>query len=131
MRRIGVLVAIFRAAEGVATSTTAGKPMGKRLLQAAWYSTSDNTSVRQHHWFTSPSSNNKFVDQPARAAPGAHTIGGTMLFSVATSVVSEEVQAKESVQPKLRPNDVVLYQYEACPFCNKVKGIHFTRFILY
>ncbi|CAA2989554.1 GDSL esterase lipase EXL3-like [Olea europaea subsp. europaea] len=47
---------------------------------------------------------------------------GTMLFSVAATTLAEEVHAKEHVQSKFRPNDVVLYQYEACPFCNKVKA---------
>ncbi|KAL0432335.1 UNVERIFIED_CONTAM: Prostaglandin E synthase 2 [Sesamum latifolium] len=45
-----------------------------------------------------------------------------MLFSVAATTLVEEVHAKEPVQSKFRPKDVVLYQYEACPFCNKVKA---------
>nr|XP_016510195.1 PREDICTED: prostaglandin E synthase 2-like [Nicotiana tabacum] len=45
-----------------------------------------------------------------------------MLFSVAATALTEEVHAKEAVPPELRPKDIVLYQYEACPFCNKVKA---------
>lgn len=33
-----------------------------------------------------------------------------------------EVYAKEPQPPEVVPKDVVLYQYEACPFCNKVKA---------
>ncbi|KAK2998213.1 hypothetical protein RJ639_023032 [Escallonia herrerae] len=34
----------------------------------------------------------------------------------------QEAYAKEPPSPELVPKDVVLYQYEACPFCNKVKA---------
>lgn len=37
--------------------------------------------------------------------------------------MTQEVYAKEPPQPKeFLPKEVVLYQYEACPFCNKVKA---------
>lgn len=49
-------------------------------------------------------------------------LAGTMFFSVAASV-ADDVHAKETVS--FSPNQVVLYQYEACPFCNKVKGANF------
>lgn len=39
----------------------------------------------------------------------------------ATSI-SQEVLAKEKLPHELLPKDVVLYQYETCPFCNKVKA---------
>ncbi|CAN0906193.1 Prostaglandin E synthase 2 [Linum grandiflorum] len=45
---------------------------------------------------------------------------GTMFFSVAASSMTQDVRAKEL--PKFIPKDLVLYQYEACPFCNKVKA---------
>lgn len=46
-----------------------------------------------------------------------------MFFSVAASSLAQEAQAKEAPPvEKLMPKDVVLYQYEACPFCNKVKA---------
>ncbi|XP_074279103.1 uncharacterized protein LOC141604585 [Silene latifolia] len=45
-----------------------------------------------------------------------------LLFSAAAAAttLSQEAYAKE--QPLHKFNDVVLYQYEACPFCNKVKA---------
>lgn len=53
----------------------------------------------------------------------ARGVTGTVFFSVAASSLAQEVQAKESPPvEKLMPKDVVLYQYEACPFCNKVKA---------
>ena len=56
----------------------------------------------------------------------ARGVTGTVFFSVAASSLAQEVQAKESPPvEKLMPKDVVLYQYEACPFCNKVKGTLF------
>ncbi|EPS70745.1 hypothetical protein M569_04015, partial [Genlisea aurea] len=47
---------------------------------------------------------------------------GTMLFSVAATTLMGEAHAKEPVQTKFLAREVVLYQYEACPFCNKVKA---------
>lgn len=53
----------------------------------------------------------------------ARGVTGTMFFSVAASSLAQEAQAKEApLVEKLMPKDVVLYQYEACPFCNKVKA---------
>lgn len=53
----------------------------------------------------------------------ARGVTGTMFFSVAASSLAQEAQAKEAPPvEKLMPKDVVLYQYEACPFCNKVKA---------
>ncbi|KAK9269815.1 hypothetical protein L1049_025388 [Liquidambar formosana] len=44
-------------------------------------------------------------------------------FCVTASSLAQEVHAKEPPQStKFLPKDVVLYQYEACPFCNKVKA---------
>lgn len=55
--------------------------------------------------------------------PVARGVTGTMFFSVAASSLAQEAQAKEAPPvEKLMPKDVVLYQYEACPFCNKVKA---------
>ncbi|KAG8377950.1 hypothetical protein BUALT_Bualt08G0087100 [Buddleja alternifolia] len=115
MRRISGLAAVCRAVEGVAAAPAAGNPVHQhhhRLFQAALFST--NSSTRSH-WF---SYDRIASDQSARAA--AHAFAGTMLFSAAATTIVEEVHAKEPV--KFRPNDVVLYQYEACPFCNKVKA---------
>ncbi|CAA0813363.1 Glutathione S-transferase family protein [Striga hermonthica] len=116
MKRISGLAAVRRAVGGVAAGNQASRHHD-RLSQAALFSTgSSSDSSARSHWF----SNNKISsDQSARAA---RTFAGTMLFSAAATTVAEEVHAKEPVQLKFRPKDVVLYQYEACPFCNKVKA---------
>ena len=46
-------------------------------------------------------------------------LAGSLSFSMALVTVAE---SKEPPSPDLIPKEVVLYQYEACPFCNKVKG---------
>ncbi|KAL8030732.1 hypothetical protein ABFX02_14G304700 [Erythranthe guttata] len=119
MRRVSAtgLAAISRAVGGVAVAPSAAGNHAQhrhRLFQAALFSTNSNSSCESRsHWF----SNNRIVaDQVARA------VAGTMFFSVAATTLVEEVNAKEPVQSKFRPKDVVLYQYEACPFCNKVKA---------
>ncbi|CAA0816655.1 Glutathione S-transferase family protein [Striga hermonthica] len=117
MRRVSGLATVRRAVGGVA----AGNHSNQRhdcLFQAALFSTnSSSNSSAKSHWF---SNNRIYGNQSASAA--AHTFVGTMLFSVAATTLAEEVHAKEPVQLKFRPKDVVLYQYEACPFCNKVKA---------
>jgi hypothetical protein len=47
---------------------------------------------------------------------------GAFSMSFAASMMSV-ASAKERVDDKYAPREVVLYQYDACPFCNKVKGI--------
>ena len=46
---------------------------------------------------------------------------GAFSLSFAASTMSVSF-AKERVVEKFSPREVVLYQYDACPFCNKVKG---------
>nr|GMD84742.1 prostaglandin E synthase 2 [Ipomoea batatas] len=113
MRRLSGFAAIFQAAKGL--GAVPARTAEYRMLQSALYSTGNNSSVMSHVL-----SHTKHEDQSSRAA--ARVVSGTMLFSVAASTLAEEAHAKEPIPPKFRPNDVVLYQYEACPFCNKVKA---------
>lgn len=51
------------------------------------------------------------------------SLGGIAVAVGGSSLLVEEVAyAKEVIKPDLVPKDAVLYQYEACPFCNKVKA---------
>ncbi|KAK9748551.1 hypothetical protein RND81_02G066100 [Saponaria officinalis] len=65
------------------------------------------------------------IDSAVSAQPRGLGAGTTMFFSVAaaatTTTLGQEALAKEHQQLHTF-NDVVLYQYEACPFCNKVKA---------
>ncbi|KAL6506700.1 hypothetical protein OROHE_022532 [Orobanche hederae] len=109
MRRVSGLAGIRRALEGViaAPSVAGNNVLRRSLFQADVFSTTATNSLSaRSHWF----SRNRIA------------VAGTVLFSAAASTLIGEVEAKESVQSKYRPNDVVLYQYEACPFCNKVKA---------
>ncbi|KAF7006207.1 hypothetical protein CFC21_021265 [Triticum aestivum] len=50
-------------------------------------------------------------------------IAGAVSFSLTFATVAvAEVQAKERLPTDLLPRNVVLYQYQACPFCNKVRA---------
>lgn len=123
MRRASGLAVVCRAVVGASAAPSAAGSHAhqhQRIFQAALFSTninSNNSSARSH-WF----SYNRIAADPS-ARVGAHAVAGTMFFSVAATTFVEEVHAKDPVQAKFRPKDVVLYQYEACPFCNKVKGI--------
>ncbi|GER57004.1 glutathione S-transferase family protein [Striga asiatica] len=111
MRRVSCLAAVRRAVEGVAAAPSlTANPVGRgrgRIFQAAAFGTAASNRGARSYWLLSGK----------RIAAA-----GTVLFSVAASALVGEVEAKESVQLKFRPDEVVLYQYEACPFCNKVKA---------
>ncbi|XP_066346796.1 uncharacterized protein [Miscanthus floridulus] len=50
-------------------------------------------------------------------------VAGAVSFSLTfATVAAAEAKAKERPQPDLLPQNVVLYQYQACPFCNKVRA---------
>ncbi|XP_034911038.1 uncharacterized protein [Populus alba] len=53
-----------------------------------------------------------------------------LVSAAAAASLSQDVLAKEPPLAELVPKEVVLYQYEACPFCNKVKGLVFKVPIL-
>lgn len=42
--------------------------------------------------------------------------------ATATSPAQQDLKARGSEQNSFNPKEVVLFQYEACPFCNKVKA---------
>ncbi|KAL3536888.1 hypothetical protein ACH5RR_000254 [Cinchona calisaya] len=122
MRRVNFsgLAAICRAAEGVAPVSPTAET-NHQIAQVALYSSSNTTSNKNSNsyaksrWF--------FGYYSDTAQNSAFAVAGAAFFSVvAASSFAEEVHAKEPLPPNVRPDDVVLYQYEACPFCNKVKA---------
>ncbi|XP_043808845.1 prostaglandin E synthase 2 isoform X2 [Manihot esculenta] len=110
MRRVNGLVTVIRT---VAAASAAGTTARHRVFQAAMMSTCASTNSSQ-----------RIADRFGISSPSvAHGVAGTMFFSVAASSLEQEVHAKEAPPAeKFLPKDVVLYQYEACPFCNKVKA---------
>ncbi|KAG7023326.1 Prostaglandin E synthase 2 [Cucurbita argyrosperma subsp. argyrosperma] len=87
----------------------------QRLLQAALFSSSSHTHRR---WFSS------LLDSVAGGSARAASLGvvGAVASLAAAVSMSQDVYAKEPLRQELVPKEVVLYQYEACPFCNKVKA---------
>ncbi|KAF9618420.1 hypothetical protein IFM89_001143 [Coptis chinensis] len=57
---------------------------------------------------------------PPSSPSSGSVLAGAVSFSAVAA--SSEIYAKEPPPINLLPKDVVLYQYEACPFCNKVKA---------
>ncbi|WOG84571.1 hypothetical protein DCAR_0103755 [Daucus carota subsp. sativus] len=58
-----------------------------------------------------------------RLKPSIAVSGGIIAGAGVASYLEEQVYAKEMpLSPEKMPKEVVLYQYEACPFCNKVKA---------
>lgn len=116
MRRVKELSVLSRAwGSAAAPGSAANNTFHQRVSQAAKYNTS---SYHKSHWFSNRLSScfiqsNRTVSQ---------CVAGTVFFSAAASSQLQNIQAKEA-PPLFKPKDVVLYQYEACPFCNKIKGI--------
>uniref|UniRef100_A0ACD5VI08 Uncharacterized protein n=1 Tax=Avena sativa TaxID=4498 RepID=A0ACD5VI08_AVESA len=51
-------------------------------------------------------------------------IAGAVSFSLTfTMAAAAEVRAKERLPTDLLPQNVMLYQYQAFPFCNKVRAV--------
>ncbi|KAF5455744.1 hypothetical protein F2P56_025290 [Juglans regia] len=114
MRRVNVneLVILSRSIGGGAAVATAAD---QRLLRLALYGTSDLKANSNPQWLMSRG----LVDRFGSSGPFvANGVAGTRFFSASATSL-----AKESLRPKkFSPQDVVLYQYEACPFCNKIKA---------
>ncbi|MBA0745730.1 hypothetical protein Gogos_008294, partial [Gossypium gossypioides] len=111
MRRVNGLATVGRA-------LTCGGAVEKRLAQAALMSTCSSSSSNSHIL------SQKLADRLGLSRPSlVRRVAGTMLFSVAASSLAQDALAKEKPRSeKFLPKEVVLYQYEACPFCNKVKA---------
>ncbi|KAG6499994.1 hypothetical protein ZIOFF_039808 [Zingiber officinale] len=73
------------------------------------------SDVTTAHW------SRRCPSPPPAASAKTFPVGlaGALTFSLALVTMAE---AKEQHSPERIPKDVVLYQYEACPFCNKVKA---------
>ncbi|XP_030950784.1 prostaglandin E synthase 2-like [Quercus lobata] len=112
MRRVnvnGVAVLVGQAIGGGATAASANR---QRVLQAALYGTCSNF-------------NSERFGLSSRSAPPSVTNGcvaGTKSFSAAATSLAQDHAHAHAHSHKFSPKDVVLYQYEACPFCNKVKA---------
>ncbi|MBA0720532.1 hypothetical protein Golax_008148 [Gossypium laxum] len=111
MRRVNGLATVGRA-------LTCGGAVEKRLAQAALMSTCSSSSLNSHIF------SQKLADRLGLSRPSlVRRVAGTMFVSVAASSLAQDALAKEKPRSeKFLPKEVVLYQYEACPFCNKVKA---------
>ncbi|KAF3437176.1 hypothetical protein FNV43_RR19929 [Rhamnella rubrinervis] len=125
MRRVSILASStcsilsrsLAAGHGAATATSAARC---RLLQVASYGsgTGEGFSHARRRWFFTVLGS---LTGSARNSSVA-VAGGVLISVAAASTLSQEVHAKEPPSFELVPKDVVLYQYEACPFCNKVRA---------
>ncbi|KAM1133106.1 uncharacterized protein LOC126631656 [Malus sylvestris] len=113
MRRISGIALLTRAAVSMGGATTATSATQHRLVQAAMLSTCSNSNPL---CFTQRLGDRFGLSRPSTAAPCA---GGHVCFSTnAAASLAQEPHAHE----KFLSKDVELYQYEACPFCNKVRA---------
>ncbi|RVX03333.1 Prostaglandin E synthase 2 [Vitis vinifera] len=108
MNKVNKLTVLGRAVGGRASAAGIGLTTQRRLLQPAVSGLNSASKLQ------------RFPHKLAGHFPlPALAVSGTMLLSG----LAQDVSAEDPVHPKkFLPNDVVLYQYEACPFCNKVKA---------
>ncbi|XP_071703372.1 uncharacterized protein [Rutidosis leptorrhynchoides] len=101
MRKFSRLAATARTASSFSTAATVTTTRRHLILQTASYNSKNipHSYTPQSHWLSSITTGHNSV----------------ISYSTATS-------AARHVDEKYVPNDVVLYQYQACPFCNKVKA---------
>ncbi|XP_062118027.1 uncharacterized protein LOC133831671 [Humulus lupulus] len=121
MRRASALATSSLISRSLATVDGGAAVSNHRLLQVALFassSTSEACSRSRSRWFS------PMVESFSSGSYRAISVGiaGVMVSGVAAATLSQQVYAKEPPPPELVPKDVVLYQYEACPFCNKVKA---------
>jgi len=95
-----------RVQNGLADSSLSSSPWKYRMLSSL-PSTSFNDGGKR--------------DDEKWARKGPFMAAGAISFSFAASSFTTAV-AKERPSSEFIPKDLVLYQYEACPFCNKVKA---------
>ncbi|XP_031281941.1 prostaglandin E synthase 2-like [Pistacia vera] len=94
------------------------------LLSRTLASTTTSSSVATtvHRRFLSSGGISANCGSYSRRSAGAVSLGFAGALAAGASLSFQEVHAKEPPPADLVPEDVVLYQYEACPFCNKVKA---------
>ncbi|KAI4326278.1 hypothetical protein MLD38_031607 [Melastoma candidum] len=101
-------VALFPSSIHRSLSSASAVVTRHRLIQSALFSTSI------------PGGASTASSSASRAASVGLVAAAAAAF--ATSLYHHQALAKEPPPAGLVPKDVVLYQYEACPFCNKVKA---------
>lgn len=112
MSKVNKLAVLGRAIGGRASAAGISGTTRRRLLQPG-VSGLNSASNSKLQWF--PHNVADYFPPPTLAVSGTKLLSG----------LAQGVPAEDQVRPKkFMPNDVVLYQYEACPFCNKVKGKH-------
>lgn len=125
MRRPPTLASAFFSRSLASSSGVSASTVPCRLLQVALYGSSSGAGAGGQYafrrWFTS------LLDPLGRSSSRASAfglVGAVCAATAAATSVSQEVYAKAPPPPEVLPKDVILYQYEACPFCNKVKGLN-------
>lgn len=111
MRRINGVHVLSRIVSGdAATATT----YPRILRQSAVHRAFTGSDIRSFSQGANPFGS----DYPSFVA---NVSGSGRYFSVASSSLAPHV-VNDLPSSSFIPKDVILYQYEACPFCNKVKG---------
>ncbi|XP_038886379.1 prostaglandin E synthase 2-like [Benincasa hispida] len=111
MRRINGVHLLRRIVSGDATTATAYQRL---LRQSTVLRTCAGSNIRCFSKVANPFGS--YHPSPVRKVAG-----NGRCVSMASSSLAQDL-ANDLPPPSLVPKDVVLYQYEACPFCNKVKA---------
>ncbi|XP_071733009.1 uncharacterized protein [Rutidosis leptorrhynchoides] len=116
MRRATTLTAISRAIISSAQHHRQSNT-NHHLFQS--YAT---TSFNVRRWFSTSISSAGGSSGGAKVFLSVTCLAATVAAGASSLLDKKEAYAKEPVKSDLVPKEVVLYQYESCPFCNKVKA---------
>lgn len=123
MRRVSTLAAASTSLSRAILASSEHHHEYNKLFQAASFYAANTGSSRR--WFSSSvgsTSPGGYSSTAAKVFLSLGCVAASVAAGASSLFVEEEAYAKEPISPDLVPKEVVLYQYESCPFCNKVKG---------
>ncbi|KAL7589687.1 uncharacterized protein LOC111917703 [Lactuca sativa] len=123
MRRVSTLAAASTSLSRAILASSEHHHEYNKLFQAASFYAANTGSSRR--WFSSSvgsTSPGGYSSTAAKVFLSLGCVAASVAAGASSLFVEEEAYAKEPISPDLVPKEVVLYQYESCPFCNKVKA---------
>jgi len=112
MRGLNGTISIARALR--ANSTAASTFLRPPRAASYWTSSTNPQNLVDRSYLSTPS--------VVRSDVIGFRFYSSSATAAATSPAQQDLKPRISEQNSFNPKEVVLFQYEACPFCNKVKG---------
>ncbi|XP_076888343.1 uncharacterized protein LOC143538744 [Bidens hawaiensis] len=111
-----------RASTLAAASTSLSRTFLASSEHNILFQTASSNALTSRRWFSSSIGSTSSGGGYSGAAKAVMMSLGCVAVASASLLKEKEAYAKEPVNLDLIPKEFVLYQYESCPFCNKVKA---------